>query len=384
MAAVTTDWGIRSILAPVLTRLLIYDINPVDLERVVASMENVELTHLGALEENWLSLWQKKKSRYIALAVEAESEQNRLTAGKLYKLAAQCSYAIFLINFAKSETKKQCYMEYASAYLKASSFFSTPVKRIELPFEADQKIYANLHLPEGTGPFPCTVILSGAGSCKEEMDILARPLVERGVAALVPDLPGVGESLYSSDIKCRWTDIQKAFGLIMDFALDHPKLDSEAIGTGGLCMGGGIAYRLTSARNDISWLATLFPLFIDVAVERAPQWMSRGKWYQNLVGDVPLEEYLKEMSLGKEDRVSCPYFFIHGKSDNWMEFDEAEELYRRSTGEKKLLAINDEPVYYNGVKVVHAMPVGEQMHWVKHIYADWIAGQVRKKERKSK
>ena len=372
MSGSGSEWGIRNILAPVITRLLIYETNPIDIERVVSNVEKVDLTNVRVLEENWLSNWQEKAKRYLKLAESAERDGHRLTVKDLYMYAAQCYYAVFLINFADVNDKKENYFKYVKYYQKATSYYEVPVKRIHIKFENDTAIPAYLHLPKGEGPFPCTIILSGAGSCKEEMNILARPLVDRGIAVLVPDLPGVGESLYVSNLKCRWELIERAFDSIYLYAKTNKSIISENIGCAGLCMGGGFAYRLVSKYKEIKYLATLFPLFINVAAESAPLWMRQGKWYKTLVGDVKVEEYIQEMSLEKNETVSCPYFFIHGKNDNWMSLDDALQLYKRAKGEKQQLIIEDEAVFYSGVKVVHAMPVGEQMHWVKHAFADWI------------
>lgn len=369
----SSEWGIRGILAPVLTRLLIYETNPIDLERIISNIENVDLTHARVLEENWLSNWEDKAKRYLAIADEAEKNGNSETAKELYKYTAQCYYAIFLINFADINDKKSNYLKYVKYYQKAASYYDVPVKRVELEFENDKSLFACLHLPEGEGPFPCTIIIPGAGSCKEEMDILARPLVERRIAALVPDLPGIGESLFVSDLKCRWQLIEKAFDIFFNYAQSEEHIITDKIGCAGLCMGGGLAYRLTSQYQQIAWLVNLFPLFINIVANKAPRWMAQGSFYKNLTGgEIHVDDYLKEMSLGDNDAVKCPYYFIHGKNDNWMSLDAAKNLYERAQGEKKQLIIEDEPVFYNGAKVVHAMPVGEQLHWLRNVFADWI------------
>ncbi|MBN2439796.1 MAG: alpha/beta hydrolase [Spirochaetales bacterium] len=373
MANMNSYWGIRNLLAPVLTRLLIYETNPIDLERVISTIENVELTHINVLEENWVAQWEDKAKQYLVIVEEAEKEGNYETVKKLYHYVAQCYYAIFLINFAHIEDKKNNYAKYVRFYQKAASYYNPPVKRIQIPFENSTSLFAHLHVPEGKGPFPCTMIISGAGSCKEEMNILARPLVKRGIAAFVIDLPGVGESLYVSDLKCRWRLIKKAFDTFLNYIQNHKQISSNKIGCIGLCMGGGLAYRLVSQSDQITYLATLFPLFINYSEKNTPRWMTQGSYYKNLTGgEVAVAEYIKEMSLGEKDAVNCPYFFVHGRNDNWMTLDEAQTLYDRAKGEKKRLIIEEEAVYYNSTKVVHAMPVGEQMHWVKHVIADWI------------
>jgi hypothetical protein len=36
------------------------------------------------------------------------------------------------------------------------------------------------------------------------------------------------------------------------------------------------------------------------------------------------------------------------------------------------MVIDTEPVFSTQQLVTHTMPVGEQLHWIRHIAADWI------------
>ena len=48
-------------------------------------------------------------------------------------------------------------------------------------------------------------------------------------------------------------------------------------------------------------------------------------------------------------------------------------LYSKATGYKERLEVTERPAYVSEETIMHAMPVGEQFHWVKHITADFIA-----------
>jgi len=56
-----------------------------------------------------------------------------------------------------------------------------------------------------------------------------------------------------------------------------------------------------------------------------------------------------------------------------MKLEHALKLYDNAdTLMKDKIIIADEPVFSKENAVTHTMPVGEQMHWIKHLAADWI------------
>lgn len=372
------EWGIRTFLNPVIARLLIYQINPIDVEDVLKQLENVKLLHSKVLEETWVALWEEKANWYKKIAEEAEEAGNIITAKRMYMHTAQCYYAIFLINLSDMNDKKMMYIKYSDFYRKATSLFKTPVNYIEIPFKDGKKIPAYLHLPSNEGPHPCAIVLSGLGSCKEEMNMLARPFVDRGIAALVPDLPGCGETVFIHDIPCRMKTNKEVFKVVADYAIESDLLDSNKIGTCGLCMGGGYAYKMAAIDERMNFCVTLFPLFIsDVDPDNIPRWMKQGGWYEYSTGNADVNEFIAEMGLEEDEYVRCSYLLIHGKFDNWMRLENAKPLYDNAKGEKEIIILEQEAVYASGFDTTHTMPVGEQLHWVKHVFADWVKDYVK-------
>ena len=108
-----STWTIRGLLNPVLSRLLIYGVHPIDVETAICAVESK--THLNAksLERSWLAEWEQRASHYAGLAERAEQDGNLLSAGKLFTLAAQCYYAAFLVNPTGEGEKKRIYLRWA-------------------------------------------------------------------------------------------------------------------------------------------------------------------------------------------------------------------------------------------------------------------------------
>lgn len=372
------EWSLRAMLSPVLTRLLIHGVNAMDLEGVVSRIENAPLPNAKALEAIWLREWETLASQWDERARQALSDHHRLSAHLFRMHAATCHLARFLVNTSDLQTKRIVYLDYARSYHEAMSLCATPYESFEVPLGGGNSIYTAVHLPEGPGPHPVAMVLSGLGSCKEEMNTIARALVARGVAAVVPDLPGSGETLFSTYLACTREALDRSFTALADLVEAHPALDHHRLGATGLCMGGGHAYRATARDRRYRFCGTLFPLFIDKVPEgRTPRWMREGEWYAFQTGNAPPDEFIAGMGLGSDESVEVPFLLIHGRHDNWMTLEAAMELFDRVPEPlRKLLVIETPPVLTRGAATTHAMPVGEQMHWTVPVLADWVRDQV--------
>lgn len=371
-------WSIRSLLNPVITRLLIYGVNPIDVEYVLTAVENKNHLSAKSLEQSWLKEWENKAANYLNVAEQAENNGNAITARELYFQTTQCWYAAFLINFSNIDDKKAVYMKYAQLYAKMLEHSSHSNEHVSIQIAGEQHIPAYLHIPSNAkGEVPCVVIYSGLGSCKEEMHTLAQPLIDRGIAVFIADMPGNGENIYNGNVKCSYNAVRSSFLAIVDYLESRPEIKNSAIGNYGLCMGGGYAYHATCIDSRYKASANFFPLFISM-VDNAntPQWMKQGKGFELQVGDKKADDFIEEMKALEHGSFACPYLFIHGKHDNWMTLEMAMQLYNRAEGEKEQIIIDEAPVFSNEQAVTHTMPVGEQLHWLRHVAADWMVKQL--------
>jgi dienelactone hydrolase len=369
------EWSIRSLMSPVITRLLIYGVNPIDVEFVVSAVEKKSHLNVRSLEKSWMEEWEKKASRYGALAEEAEEKGNLLSAQMFYFYAAQCYYAIYLINLASMEEKHRIYSQYSALYQKSMQYASWKVERLEIFIDEKTAIPGYLHLPAGRGgdrSGSCVVIYSGPGSCKEEMHTLAEPLVKRGLAVLVPDMPGNGEALFMRDVKCRINNLDAVFQAVLNTLEKRDDFQNTAFGVCGLYMGSGYAYRAACLDSRYVACVNLFPIWTP---EVTPRWMKQDVWYDYQTGGVKTEEFIREMKKLEAGAVSCPFLFIHGRNDNQMTLETALGLYNNACGAKEMIIVEEEPVFSN--QYADTIPVGEQLHWISHVAADWMNARLQ-------
>jgi len=373
------EWSIRTLLNPVITRLLIYGINPVDLEYVLTSLESVKLLNAKKLESEWLNQWEIKAAKFISIAENAEKNNSKITAHELYFFAAQCYYACFLINFADVNEKIRVYLKFAEYYKKSIDLSSSDIQKIEIPLADNRMVSAYLHIPADMSDCKNIIsIFSGIGSCKEEMHHLAEAFTARGLAVIVPDMPGNGETVITHGVKGRMKDIELTFDAVINF-IHQSQFKECTIGVCGLCMGAGYAFRAAVLRKEFSFCINLFPLFIsEVNPDTTPQWMKSGAWFEKQVGQVEINSYLQEMGLQKTDYIDCPYFVAYGKYDNWMlESDTLNLIERVRNSDRKIIVVEEKPVFSGQSTFTHTMPVGEQLHWIRHIMADWAVSQFK-------
>jgi dienelactone hydrolase len=294
-----------------------WDVNiPIDVEYVVSNVENMNHPNMRSLEKAWLSEWEKKAAKYTIIAEKAAQSGNFRTAKDVYFFVTQCYYTCFLINFASIDKKKRIYNQYAYYYKKTMEYYESKVEYIEIALDNENTIPGYLHHPlkSGTEKSPCVVIYSGMGSCKEEMHNLARPLVDRGIAVFVPDMPGNGEAVFTYHVGCRIKNLDLAFVKILDFLETRQELKKGAFGVYGMCMGGGYAFKAASMDKRYSLCVNLFPLLVSQLDQaKTPQWMKQGDWYKVQTGNLPGHEFMMEMQHFESGNIQCPYLFVHGK-----------------------------------------------------------------------
>lgn len=368
-------WSIRNLLYPIITRCLIYGVSPFDLEAVLRDMEKKPMLNSKMLENAWMSGWQEKADHFISLAKEESKNNNSISVSDYYNLASKCYYACYLLNSDTIENKKNIYEKLVDTYWKYLVNSERRVEKVKVPFEKDIFLTAYLHLPNENkfkAPYPCVIIPTGYGSCKEEVEIETEPLVERGVAVLAVDMPGTGESLFAYHTILSGENVEKAFEHIISFCNGHELIDEERLGTYGLCMGGGFAFHAAAKYPQIKCCVNLFPLFISlVDMGNIPGWMKLGKWASFQIGEGGTEEFVKGMAVMAEGTLKCNYLLVHSSYDNWMELEKTEFIFGKAEGKRQEIVIDNEPVYATKESVMHAMPVGEQMHWVKRKAADY-------------
>ena len=142
------------------------------------------------------------------------------------------------------------------------------------PYEEQEVIFENipagiqlagtLTIPEGAGPFPVMVTISGSGSQDRNSTffehkpfwVIADYLARLGIAVLRYDDRGVGGSTNSST-EATTSDLAGDVQAAVSFLMAHPDIDPNRIGLIGHSEGGIIAPMVTTEIEDIALIVLL-------------------------------------------------------------------------------------------------------------------------------
>ena len=121
-----------------------------------------------------------------------------------------------------------------------------------------------LTIPEGEGPFPAVVLVTGSGSQNRDEEIfghkpfklIADRLTRAGIAVLRYDDRGFGSSGGSS-IGATSQDFALDARSAVEFLFGQPEIDTLCVGIIGHSEGGMIAFMLASQYQDIAFIITL-------------------------------------------------------------------------------------------------------------------------------
>jgi uncharacterized protein len=121
-----------------------------------------------------------------------------------------------------------------------------------------------LTIPEGKGPFPAAILITGSGGQNRDEELLGHKpflvisdwLTRRGIAVLRFDDRGVGKS-QGSQLNSTSADFASDVETAFDFVVKNPKINPRAIGLIGHSEGGLIAPIVASSNHNIAFIVSL-------------------------------------------------------------------------------------------------------------------------------
>jgi len=142
-----------------------------------------------------------------------------------------------------------------------------PYKVEEVTFEnrvQHFRLAGTLTIPEGEGPFPAVVMVTGSGSQNRDEEIfghkpfklIADQLTRAGIVVLRYDDRGFGESGGSS-VGATSQDFAIDARSAVEFLFSRPEIDTLSVGIIGHSEGGMIAFMLAAQYQDIAFIITL-------------------------------------------------------------------------------------------------------------------------------
>ncbi|MCC7105813.1 MAG: alpha/beta fold hydrolase, partial [Chloroflexi bacterium] len=225
------------------------------------------------------------------------------------------------------------------------------LERVEVPYEGTN-LAAYFLPPDGPGPSRAMVFFDGLDVCKEIITLIgAIELSRRGVATLIVDGPGQGESLRLRNIPSRY-DYEVPAAAALDYLERRPDVDDHRIGIMAFSLGGYYAPRAAAfekrfklcvawgAHFDYHELWVKRRKLMEAGGTRASAPLFQLAW---VLGVQTLDEAMEKVKrfnlTGVAEKITCPLLVAHGANDGIVPEEVAHRLYEAAGSREKELKI---------------------------------------------
>lgn len=242
---------------------------------------------LGSIRSvsDWPTAWVETAQRFLGDYRRQVSAKHLLEAAQARRLAALSYHAAQIYGTGDDRTIRTCRAAAASLFAQAVPYVYPDARRIMIPWRA-YELPAYLQLPNGMRVGAgLVVMLNGASMSKEESFSWAENFLRAGLAVLVLDGPGTGES---SSVPNPALDEDDLLDGVFDVLRHHQGIDLGQVSVVGVSLGGSLAIRCAAYDRRIMCAVTVTPSY-DPA-----RWIGRAspilvKQLANIAGDTSEE-----------------------------------------------------------------------------------------------
>ena len=304
-------------------------------------------------DEAWFAAWRGLGER-LDVAAEAHHEAGRtLTAASTWLRACSAYQIGERFRTHKDDAALATFRRSVACFGRFAALTDRPlVEPVEVPYEGGASLPAYLVHPTGpTGrPVPCVVFFDGLDITKELQYLRGvEELSRRGIACLVVDGPGNGESIRFRGLHLRH-DYDVAGTAAVDYLEGRDDVDPRRIAVMGISLGGYYATRC----------AAFEPRFA-ACVAWGAIWDYHDRWTRRLraTTDVPMSvplhhiawalgvhtteealEVLEDWKLeGVAKRIVAPTLVVHGGHDQQVPMSDAQALLAEVSADDKELLV---------------------------------------------
>ena len=309
-----------------------------DLQALIDTVATLKSTE----DEHWVPAWSAVAARFESVAEKAlargdkaKARKNFLEAKTFYSLARfpapyHSGSAICPPNM--SPIKAHSYQKYLDCFRKATALRDEP--QIELRIKRNGKeAVGYLRLPPGASAkhkVPAVLVMCGGDMYKEDREKYADGATREGMAALVVDAPGTGQTSFAHS-----PEAIIAWQAALDALQSRPEIDGNRLGAFGVSRGGLWVRRLAAQDKRIKGLISCAPGGVGywgTAEERAElrhmaEKRAKTNWF-GPKGTKPKKFVLTEKDQRKDfllwslkdngllDNLTMPMYLVNGKQDH--------------------------------------------------------------------
>jgi fermentation-respiration switch protein FrsA (DUF1100 family) len=291
----------------------------------------------------WQNVWRTAADHVRELGERDAAAGNGRTAGK--KLLRASMYYLMAERMMRTgmPERPEIFQLGLAAFKRAIGLMRERVEFIEVPYGATSlpALFVHARTPTLAGaPGPCMVYLDGFDVNKELLYYgnAVAELIERGIAVLILDHPGVGESLRLRGLPAI-PEMERAGTAAYDYLAMRADVDAQRVGIMGISLGGYYAPRAAAFEKRfaccVAWGgSTRFSERIERALRADSEagsvtdMLEHGRWVFGAADNDELLAITKRITLrGVADKITCPFLIVHGENDRQVPIAHAREIY---------------------------------------------------------
>ncbi len=309
-----------------------------DLQLLIDTVAKIKSTE----DEDWVPVWsavgaeyEKKGDALLARKDKTGARQAYVQAKTYYSLARFPSpywSGSPICPPTMSPMKAQSYEDYLRCYEKSAALLPDPPETIVVT-KNGMKATGFLRLPKGaskSNKVPAVLVMCGADMYKEDREKYAEGALSQGMAALVVDAPGTGQTTFPHA-----PESVVAWQAALDVLQKRPEIDGNRIGAFGVSRGGLWVIRLAANDPRIKGLIACAPGGAGYwgSPEERAEWRAaayeraKTNWFGPRGTRPPLKEVTEEdqrkdflrWSLKDQDllkNLTMPMYLVNGKIDH--------------------------------------------------------------------
>jgi dipeptidyl aminopeptidase/acylaminoacyl peptidase len=301
----------------------------------------------------WFNEWISMAHKVAMLAEAAEVKGYTVTASAAYMRAANYLQTGERLLQPRTEESQQAYARAVALFKRGvANVPYLSIEPVEVAFEDGKSLPAYFVKSRNadTTPLPTLVFFDGLDITKELQYFRGVPeLAKRGIACLIVDIPGTGESIRFRHMPARF-DSNAAGTAAVNYLETRQDVDRNRLAVMGISLGGYYAPRAAAFeprfKACVSWGAIWdYHATWKRRVEKAFQASLSvpGEHIMWVLGVSSIDEALKKLEefhlTGIAERVRCPYLLTHGERDAQIPMEDARALFAAIGAADKTLKV---------------------------------------------